>query len=449
MTSPTKSTRFTRSRRRFLTRVAVGSSLALAGSRVTTGSSALGQLNVACVGVKGMGFADLSNVGKHSSVRFVGFCDIDSERFDQADKQFANVDHFVDYREMLTKLSDRVDAVIVSTPDHMHAPVAMMAMSLGKHVYCQKPLAHTVWEVRQMRLLAAKKNLTTQMGNQIHSASEYRTGVRWIHDGLIGKVHEVHSWVGVNGRQYCNRLDRPTAIDTPRNVAWDLWLGSAPERPFSPDVYHPFKWRDWQDFGSGALGDFGCHLLDPVFGALELTAPISVSAIHDGINEEVWPGPETVVYTFPGTRRTSASTVQVTWRDGGLQPPVELAQLPEGVGLPKSGSLFIGESGVMLLPHVGMPSIYERGKKREIAEKVPGGNHWHAWVDAILEGKKTTDGFDFAGPVAETVQLGNIAARLPGSLIEWDSQNFMIRNSKSANRLLTKSYRPGFEVKPA
>lgn len=405
------------------------------------------QLQVAVVGVNGMGWADLSNVGSHKSVQFVGFCDIDRNRFDQADKAFPGVPHFADYREMLSQLADRCDAVIVSTPDHMHAPVASLAMSQGKHIYCQKPLTHTVWEARQLRLLAEKRNLTTQMGNQIHSAKEYRLGVRLIQDGAIGKVREVHSWVGVQGRQYCQRTDRPAPADVPAGVDWNLWLGAAPERPFAPDVYHPFKWRDWQDFGSGALGDFGCHILDPVFGALQLTAPKSIVGSNEGTTREVWPGPETITYTFPGTRYTLGAELPVIWRDGGLKPPRELANLPDGTELPGAGSVFVGEAGAMVLPHVGMPQLYpvQRFQDYKMPD-ISGTNHWHDWVDAVLAGKKTTDGFEVAGPLTETVQLGNIAARLPGKTLQWDAAKLTFTNHSEANAWLTKSYRAGFEV---
>lgn len=415
-----------------------------AGART---ASALESLRVAVVGVNGMGWSDLSSVGSHKGVTFVGFCDIDSKRFDQADKGFPGVKHYVDYREMLSELGDRCDAVIVSTPDHMHAPAAMMAMGMGKHVYCQKPLTHTVWEARQMRRLAEKKNLTTMMGNQIHSAKEYRTGVRLIKDGAIGKVREVHSWVGVQGRQYCNRTDRPASVPVPSHVNWDLWLGAAPQRPFAAEVYHPFKWRDWQAFGSGALGDFGCHILDPVFCALALTAPLSIEGQNDGTTDEVWPGPETITYVFPGTEYTAGKELRVIWRDGGLKPPKELAQLPEGVELPSGGSLFIGEGGTMVLPHVGMPSLYEANKVKSLSvREVPGTNHWHDWVDAVIGGKKTTDGFELAGPLTECVQLGNIAARMPGKKLDWDATSMKFTNEPDANRWLTKEYRKGFEV---
>jgi predicted dehydrogenase len=394
-----------------------------------------------------MGFADLSSIGSHPGVRFVGFCDIDAARFDEADAAFPGVPHFTDFREMLSQLGDTVDAVSVSTPDHMHAPVSIAAMRAGKHVFCQKPLTHTVWEARQMRLVADEMDVITQMGNQIHSHVAYRLATRLIREGAIGKVKEVHSWVGVQGRQYNNRTDRPAPAPVPEGVAWDLWLGVAPERPFAPDVYHPFKWRDWQDFGSGAMGDFGCHVLDPVFTSLDLTAPMTIHAEHDGTNNEVWPGPETVSYVFPGTQFTEGTTLKLTWRDGGLKPPREIAQLPDGVDLPDGGSLFIGEAGNLVLPHVDMPKLYpaERFQSFVMPEEVDL-NHWHVWVDAILSGTKTSDGFHYAGPLTETVQLGNVAARLPGQELHWDAEGLTITNVAEANALLTKQYRTGWEL---
>jgi predicted dehydrogenase len=434
-------------RRDFLAQSAAAATVAFAAPAIVRASTLEQALHVAAIGVNGMGWSDLSSIGNHAQVKFVGFCDIDASRFDKADAAFPGVPHFSDYRQLFGDLGEKIDAVIVSTPDHMHAPIAMMAMKLGKHVYCQKPLTHTVWESRQLRLMAEKKNVTTQMGNQIHSAAEYRLGVRLIHDGAIGKVREVHSWVGVQGRQYCNRTDRPADAPVPAGVDWNLWLGAAQERPFAADVYHPFKWRDWQDFGSGALGDFGCHILDPVFGALGIKAPLSILAENDGTTSEVWPGPETVTFEFPGTERTIDPTVKVVWRDGGLKPPRELAQLPDGVELPGAGSLFIGEGGVMVLPHVGKPSLYPQSKFSGYSiPDVAGRNHWHDWVDAAIAGKKTTDGFDYAGPLSETVQLGNVAARLPGQKLAWDTNALTITNNEAASRLLTKSYRKGFEV---
>ena len=434
-------------RRGFLAQSAAAATATFAAPAFVRAATLEKELHVAAVGVNGMGWADLSSVGSHAKVKFVGFCDIDAGRFDKVDAQFPGVKHFADYRILLTELADKVDAVIVSTPDHMHAPVAMMAMKMGKHVYCQKPLTHTVWESRQMSLLAAKMGVTTQMGNQIHSAAEYRLGVKLIKDGAIGKIKEVHSWVGVQGRTHNGRTDRPPAAPVPAGVDWDLWLGAAPERPFAAEVYHPFKWRDWQDFGSGALGDFGCHILDPVFTALGITSPVSIMAENEGTTSEVWPGPETVTYEFPGNDRTAGATLKVIWRDGGLKPPRELGQLPDGVELPAAGSIFIGEGGVMVLPHVGKPALYPQAKFADYKmPEVAGTSHWHDWVDASLAGSKTTDGFDYAGPLSETVQLGNIAARLPGVKLDWDAAGMKVTNNEAANKMLTKSYRKGFEV---
>ncbi|RLS58729.1 MAG: gfo/Idh/MocA family oxidoreductase [Planctomycetota bacterium] len=432
------------SRRSFLQTSAAA---ALAAPAILSAQTQKTELHVAAIGANGMGWSDLSSVGSHAKVKFVGFCDVDSARFDKVDEKFPGVAHFADYREMIDKLGDKIDAVIVSTPDHMHAPAAMYAMNRGKHCYCQKPLTHTVWEARQMRLLADKKQLITQMGNQIHSNLEYRMGTRLLKEGVIGKITAVHSWVGVKGQQYYGGKARPDSAEVPKSLDWNLWIGSAPERPYAPEVYHPFKWRDWQDFGSGALGDFACHILDPVFTALDLTAPKTIQCDHEGFNPELWPGPETVKYVFPGTKYTAGDTLPVTWYDGGRKPPRELAQLPDGKELPGGGSLFIGEGGTMVLPHVGMPQLYPQAKFADFKNPEEKGlSHWHVWVDAVLSNTKTSDGFHYAGPLTETVQLGNIAALHPGKTLEWDVNALKIKNLAEANKLLTKTYRQGFEV---
>jgi len=435
------------SRRSFLQTTAAGAAAAFAAPAIVRAETLKTELHVATVGANGMAYADLSAVGSHAQVKFVGFCDVDSARFDQVDKNFPGVAHFADYREMIDKLGDKVDAVIVSTPDHMHAPAAMYAMNRGKHIYCQKPLTHTVWEARQMRLLADKKQLITQMGNQIHSNLEYRLGTRIIKEGAIGKIKEVHSWGVPKGQNYYGGKKRPADAPVPSTLNWDLWLGAAPERPYAAEVYHPFKWRDWQDFGSGALGDFACHIFDPVFTALELTAPHTVSAEHEGYNPELWPGPETVKYVFPATKYTTDGPINLTWYDGGRKPPRELAQMPDGTDLPSAGSLFIGEGGTMIMPHVGMPLLYPQAKFADFkAPDEKGLSHWHVWVDAVLSNTKTSDGFHYAGPLTETVQLGNIAALHPGKTLEWDVAALKIKNLPAANALLTKEYRKGFEV---
>jgi hypothetical protein len=346
----------------------------------------------------------------------------------------------------------------------MHALAAIEAMKRGKHVYCQKPLAHTVWECRQMRLWAQKQGVVTQMGNQIHSAIEYRMATRLIREGAIGKVKEVHSWLLYTGNERTRLLEPPPPTPVPPEVDWNLWLGVAPVRPYAP-VYHPFAWRDWQDFGGGGLGDFGCHIFDPVFTALGLNAPLTVGADNSGINRHIWPTTQTIRYVFPGNELTAGPTLKVTWTDGGLRPDRKIAQMPPELELPRNGSLFIGEQGNMVLPHVGGPRLYPVEKFQGFAypKDIKGLNHWHRWVDVILEGGKTTDGFDYAGPLAETVQLGNVATRVArppapkrGSnivkeplVLKWDAENLRIANSAEATALLTKSYRAGWEVSAA
>jgi predicted dehydrogenase len=439
------------SRRHFLKQTALVAGVVAGFPYLARCASPNSMVQVAVVGVNGQGLSDLAEIGSHPKVKFVGFCDIDKNRFKDADSRFPNVPHFADYREMLATLGDKCDAVQVSTPDHTHAPAAMTAMRLGKHVYCEKPLAHTVWEVRQMRLLAAKKQLITQMGNQIHSRMEYQLGARLMREGAIGKIKEVHSYIGASGRGYANMSERPAEASVPENVDWNLWIGSAPMRPYAADAYHPFKWRTWQDFGGGALGDFGCHVLDPIFMGLGLTAPLTIRAEHEGTNSEVWPVTETVYYTFPGTQYTAGKEILVKWYDGGLLPALD-NPFVAGLKLPKGsgGSLIIGENGAMLLPHWAAPRLYPESKFAQFKfPEVDSHSHYHAWIDGILTNTKTTDGFDYAGPLAETVQLGNIAARLPGKELKWNPKALKITNSAEANALVTKKYRSGWEVKPA
>jgi predicted dehydrogenase len=455
----------TTSRRTFLKQAALAGA-ALGFPAILSASRPNSRVQVAAVGVEKMGHNDVHNVASHEKAKHVAFCDVDSTHFARADKVTPGVPHFKDFRAMLEKLGDTIDAVSVSTPDHMHALIAIEAMKRGKHVYCQKPLAHTVWEARQMRLWAAKTGVVTQMGNQIHSRIEYRLATRLIHDGVIGKVKEVHSWQGSAGNSQTWLLEPPEPGPVPAGLDWELWIGGAPSRPYAPDVYHPAAWRDWQDFGGGILGDFGCHILDPVFTALGIKAPLSVVAKNSGINRHVWPTFQTIQYVFPGNERTAGATLNVTWTDGGVQPDRKLAQMPPELDLPKSGSLFIGEKGNLVLPHVGGPRLYpvENFAGFVYPKDMTGLNHWHRWVDAIVAGTKTSDGFDYAGPLTETVQLGNVAtrvARSPGkrrakgagpaepNVLLWDAENCRITNDTKANALLTKTYRQGWEVPPA
>ncbi|HUR59257.1 MAG TPA: Gfo/Idh/MocA family oxidoreductase [Opitutaceae bacterium] len=455
------------SRRTFLKQSAIAGA-ALGFPAVLRASNLNGRVQVAAIGVDGRGHADIHSLSSHEKMKFVGFCDIDSRVFGKVDEIAPGTPHFSDFRQMYEKLGDTLDAVCVATPDHMHALPAIMAMQRGKHVYCEKPLGHTVWECRQMRLWAQKTGVVTQMGNQGHSSVEYRLATRLIREGVIGRVKEVQSWCELSGNERTRLLEPAAPGPVPKEVAWDLWIGSAPERPFSPGIYHPFAWRDWQDFGGGAaLGDFGCHVLDPVFTSLGLRAPISVTADNSGINRQVWATRQTIRYEFAGNELIAGKTLNVTWSDGGLRPDKKVAKLPAELELPKTGSLFIGEKGNMVLPHLAGPRFYPAENFKEFAypKDVKGRNHWHDWIDAILAGTKTTDSFDYAGLLTETVQLGNVATRAvkpptpkrgsnlvapkEANALKWDSAAFRFTNSEAANALLTKTYRAGWAVPAA
>jgi predicted dehydrogenase len=434
------------SRRTFLGSAALAASLTAAGwSR----AAAAGKLRVASVGVGGKGWSDVTEVAKSKQVEVVALCDIDEseKHLGRAVKRFTGAKVYTDWRKLMDDARS-FDAVIVSTPDHMHAPVALPAMQLGKHVFCQKPLTHTVHEARQMQKAAAKHKLVTQMGNQIQSHSAYRTAVKLVHDGVIGKVKEVHSWQS-GGLGWLLADDRPKGEDpVPKGVHWDLWLGVAPARPYKTKLYHSFNWRAWQDFSNGQLGDFGCHILDPVFMALGLGAATAVSAEAPPINREVWTKRSKVSYEFPGTARTAGKTLKLTWYDGaGHFPALEGL----GVGkakLPGSGSVLVGEKGSLLIPHVAMPRLFKGGEEaRDKVAAVPEIDHYTGWADACRGEGKTGSHFGYSGPLTEAVLIGTIAIRLAGTALRWDSKELKFPGSEAATRLVTKKYRKGWEPK--
>ena len=437
------------SRRRFLKQAAVaGAALsvpALSWSRVLGANS---RLRVASVGTGGKGWSDLTETAKSPHVDVVALCDIDEseQHLGRAAEKFPSARRFTDWRKLFEEQKD-FDAVIVSTPDHMHAPISLPAMQLGKHVHCQKPLTHTVFEARQMRLAAKKYDVVTQMGNQIQSNKEYRTAVQLVHDGVIGKVREVHSWQ--SGKMGWILVDdRPSGSDpVPETVHWDEWIGVAPPRPYVSKIYHPFNWRAWQDFSNGQLGDFGCHILDPVFMALKLTAPLTIKAEAPPINREVWTKSSTVAYEFPATELTAGKSIKVNWYDGeGRFPPRESLGLPEKYTLPGSGSVLVGEKGSLVIPHVAMPQLFPEEKFADFKIPVaPARDHYVSWAEACRGEDKTTSHFDYSGPLSETVLLGSIAIRLPGPALSWNAEKLELAGSAHAQRLLTKSYRAGWQ----
>lgn len=408
------------------------------------------RLNIASIGVGGKGWSDLTATAASPYVDVVALCDVDEgpKFMGQAAMKYPGAARFTDWRRLFDEAKD-VDAVIVSTPDHMHAPIVMPALQLGKHVQCQKPLTHTVFEARQLKLGARRAKVVTQMGNQIQSHVAYRTAVATVHQGTIGKVREVISWQS-GAMPWMKVPDRPAGEDpVPGELHWDNWIGVAPVRPYKEVIYHSFNWRAFQDFSNGELGDFGCHILDPVFMALELTAPKTIRAEAPQMNKECWPKNATVYYEFPGTSRTVGDTIKLTWFDGeGILPPRELLEVPADYKIPPAGSLLKGEKGSLVIPHVAMPQLlpvdnFKEFKFPEVGER----NHYTSWADACRGVGATTSHFDYAAPLTETVLLGTIAVRLPQQKLNWDAEALKITNSTAANALLTKPYRAGWEVK--
>ena len=432
------------SRRQFLQSAAAS---AIAAPAVVRGQNLNSKVQLGGIGCEGKGWSDINQMAGHDRTHFAAFCDVDLSRTEKVRTLNSTAPVFQDYREMLDRLGNKIDAVTVSTPDHMHAFIGLDAMRRGKHVYCQKPLTHNVWEARQMALQAKQSNVITRLGNQIHSHEFYRTAVQAIQAGTIGKVKRVHSWCATTGHGKSFHISRPKkSLDPPHTLDWNLWVGVAPMRPYGDwKVYHPWGWRDWQDFGNGALGDFGCHILDPVFTALQIDkAPLEFTADHTGLNDEVWPAQTTVEYTFPGTEWTASDTLRITWDDGGRLPSTRGSHLPANEGLPGSGSLFIGEIASIVLPHVGAPRVYPSGD----VDTVPGLNHYHGWVDGILASQQPSDGFEYGGLLTEAVLLGNVAVRYRGTKLAWDAAAMTIANNIQANQWLRRDYREGWDIQP-
>ncbi|MEO8268602.1 MAG: Gfo/Idh/MocA family oxidoreductase, partial [Aureliella sp.] len=354
---------------------------------------------------------------------------------------------YADWRKLLEESQD-IQAVLVSTPDFMHAPIALAAMQLGKHVFCQKPLSHTVFEARQMQVAAKKFEVITQMCNQIQSHSAYRTAVHLVHAGLLGKVKEVFAWQG-GEPSWPRNLARPVGRDpVPAQVNWELWQGVAPDRAYKVSLYHPFNWRGWQAYGTGQLGDFGCHIMDPIFKSLKLTAPSKLTVEAPLMYAESWTDRSTVRYEFPGTEYTSGPTLSLTWMDSlGARPPREqLSNIPAEYELPDAGSVLVGEKGSMVIPHVAMPRLFPEEKFP--ASELPvieGVDHYTQWADACRGVGETTSHFDYAAPLTEAVLLGTIGIRFPGQELHWDSQELNITNSPQAQDWTTKRYRQGWE----
>jgi predicted dehydrogenase len=394
------------------------------------------KLNLAGIGVGGQGGWD---IGECASQNVVALCDVDDRRAAGSFTRFPKAKRFRDFRKMLDAMGGQIDAVVVGTPDHTHAPAAVRAMRMGKHCYCEKPLAHCVAEVRTMIELAKKNKLATQMGTQIHAQANYRRVVELVQGGAIGPVGEVHVWhpVAYGGG------DRPTETPpVPAGLDWDLWLGPAPKRPYHP-CYVPGTWRSWWDFGTGGLGDFGCHYMDLPFWALKLRHPTTIEAKGPPIHPERTSPGLVIRYEFPA--RGDLPPVTMTWYDGGQRPGF-LAERK----IPDWGAevLFIGEKGMLIADygkHQLLPESQYAGFHRPDPSIPDSIGHHAEWIRACKTGEPTTCNFDYSGTLAEAVLLGTVAYRAQ-STIQWDAEHLKAVGCPEADRYIHKAYRKGWEI---
>ena len=430
-------------RRDFLSGVAATAAFTFVPRHVLGGPGRVSpseKLNVACIGIGGQGAYDIQMI---SSENIIALCDVDwGAHTARTFEKFPGAKKYKDFRKMLDSEDKNIDAVTVATPDNIHAVAAMAAIKRGKHVYCEKPLCHDIFEVRQLTEAARAHNVMTQMGTQLHAEQCVRLVAEMIKSGLIGKVRRVDIWSGKNW----GGGERPTeSMPVPETLDWDLWLGPAPWRPYH-STYLPGNWRRWWDFGTGTLGDMGCHIIDPVFWALDLGYPTSIEARPSKFSKETYPTATTVTWEFPA--RGDLPPVTVAWNDGERRPerPKELEQ---GRKLPDQGGLYYGDKGTILAPHGGNPSLIPYSRMREITMPESflsrGVDHYQDWIKACKGGPKPLSNFDYAGPLSETILLGNVAA-LAGEKLNWDGPNLKVTNLPEANKHIRRKYREGWKL---
>lgn len=431
------------SRRNFLR---TAGATAITAPFVMTGAKAVspnGKLQHASFGAAGMAGADIGSLSRHDQFQLVAVADVSKRNLEAIKKKHPDVRVYQDWRELLDKEGDKIDSVNVSTPDHMHGPMGLAALAQGKHVYGQKPLTQNLWECRQAMLRAREKGVMTQMGIQVSSGFEERFAVRLVQDGNIGKVKEVHSF---SNKAWGDPKPRPeSGQEPPADLDWDLWLGVAKDRPYIRGHYHPGNWRKRRDFGTGTLGDMGCHIFSSWFRALALSAPLSVKSTGPEPNEHNWAINGQVEYTFPGTFYTEGQTVKVTWYDGSSRPPKEITDLVDKV--PGQGNIIVGTEGVLLHPHGGRPVMFPRDRYEKFRyPKLEPRNHYMEYVDSCLNGgPKPSANFEYAAPLTEAVLLGCVASIFPDETLLWDSDDLRFRNSEAATGFVKRDYRKGWE----
>ncbi len=404
------------------------------------------RLNIAGVGVGGKGWVDINNC---ESENVVAVCDVDQNNLAKAAAKFPNAKTFRDYRRMFDEMSKSIDATTVSTPDHMHYLVSMRAIREGKHVYCQKPLTHTIAEARSLTLAARKAGIATQMGNQGISKPTLRRDAELVTAGVIGDIIEMHCWTDRPGAYWKQGLSMPTEFPpAPPTLDWDLWIGGAPFRPYHP-AYSHFAWRGWWEFGTGAIGDMGCHLLNLAALCLDMSRPISVEPHGVGATDQSGPTASDIKWEFASAGKQRP--FKFFWYDGGRKPSPSLFR---GTDYPLNGVIMVGTKDTLYIPTYDGGGTFKSGATyndfKGIRESLPKMENWEhshyeEWFDACKGGAKTYSNFDTAGPVSEAVLLGQLALRV-GQRLEWDAEKMRVTNHGPANDFVKTPYRQGWEI---
>lgn len=441
------------SRRDFLAQGALGASAATLVPREVLGGAGhtppSDTIYVGGIGVGGKGAGDIRSVAALDGTEVVALCDVDRQRAEDVYREYPDVPKYEDYREMLVQEGGRLDAVVISTPDHSHAPAALRALEAGMHVFCQKPLTHTVEEARRLGAAAREAGVATQMGIQHHAHDGLRTVRELLEAGAIGPVREVHLWT--DRPIWPQAVERPLEMyHVPEHLNWDLWLGPAEERPYHPD-YAPFSWRGWHAFGTGALGDMGCHFMDGAFWALQLGAPTRIVAETTPTYPESYPAASRLEYQFPA--RNGRPAVTMVWRDGNIEAPPP-PSWPQDEEWPPSGynEVFVGDDGALLYGLSQEPRILPESRHEEVMASPPDQTYERSpgiyadWIQACRgEGTANTHFPDYASPLTETVLLGNVAVRSRRP-VEWDAEAGQVANQPALNEHLGKSYRSGWAL---
>lgn len=449
------------SRRQFLHRTAAGVALFnILPGRLLSGAETLSpnqKLNVAGIGIGSRGGAV---VGEAAGLghNFVALCDVDEKYAGKEFAKYPGAKQFKDFRVMLDTMGKEIDAVIIGTPDHTHAVIAMEAMRRGKHVYCEKPLAHTVHEVRELAAAANKYKVVTQLGNQGHSSGSIRRLCEWVWAGAVGQVHTIHAGCDAFKNVYCqipNLAKLSERHEVPKTLDYDLWLGPVESRPYSP-LWVPWNWRGWMHFGGGVIGDWICHVVDPAYWALKLDAPVTVQAeatdYDPAKHGQTYPSGSRITFEFPA--RDGRGLVKLVWHDGNTTIP-KPKDFPADEKVPGTGAILFGDKGMIvhgshggsncrLLPDSLMEQHSGKNAPAEKIARVKG--HAWDWIEAIRTGRQAGSNFEYGGLLTQVALLGLIAIRFPGQTLRWDEKAVRFTNNEAANAYLRSAYRPGWSL---